>query len=217
MFKLSPYFGYCALNTPLLVMLFAMLAVFSESLRDMWLIKGISLKRMACKLFAGLFLVYPIVHCNLLAEKFTEANSVAVNDYYSQEISELRRLKEIIPPEERNSVMFWGEGFLASHWILVTDIYPRCRFFGNTKAFASIDSNVKREWLDLARANLPLWIIYNAPVSEFDDNEANEWVKAFRSNRDADVESLLEEKYILADDTELYFASFRLYRLKSDD
>jgi len=214
MFKLSPYFGYCALNTPLLVMLFAMLAVFFEDLRDVWSAKGISLKRMTCKFFAGLFLVYPIVYGDLLVEKVIEVNSVAFKDYYSQEVCELQRLKEIIPPEERNAVMFWGEGLLASHWILVTEIYPRCRFFGNTKAFANIDSNVKREWLEVARANPPQWIIYSAPVSEFDGNESDEWIKAFRANRDSDVERLLQEKYSLADDTELYFASFRLYRLK---
>ena len=214
MFKLSPYFGYCALNTPLLLIFFAVLTAFLKNFREIWFAKGVSLKRMTCKIIAGLFMIYPLVLVNLLSNKLVEENSDFLNDYNRKELSEMTRLAELIPIEERGSVMIWAEGLHASHWILITGIMPRCRFFGNVKAFATVDPNVKREWLEVARANPPQWLIYSAPVSEFVGNEEDEWIKAFRTNRDADIERLLQERYNLADETETYLDSFRLYRLK---
>ncbi len=214
MFKLSPYFGYCALNAALLPIFFAVLAVFLKNFRDIWFAKSISLKRMICKIIAGLLMIYPLVLANLLTDKLAEENSDFLSDYNRTERAEMLRLKEIIPPDERGSVMIWAEGLHASHWILVTGIYPRCRFFGNVKAFANVDPNVKREWLDVARANPPQWIIYSAPVSEFTGDYPDDWTKHFRQNRDADVERLLQERYNLVDETETYLDSFRLYRLK---
>ena len=214
MFKLNPYFGYCALNTPLIVILFAVLAVLLKNFSVMWSAKGFSLKRTIFKLFVGLFMIYPIVHFNLLIGKVIEEKSDFAINYNRKEASEFLRLKEIIPPDESDSVMFWGEGLHASHWILATGIFPSCRFFGNVKAFANVDPNVKLEWLEAARDNSPQWIIYSAPVSEFVGYEKDEWIKAFRTNRDVDVEKLLQEKYTLADEMETYMDSFRLYRLK---
>ena len=40
------------------------------------------------------------------------------------------------------------------------------------------------------------------------------WEKFFRTNRNADVEQLLQEKYILVDGMESYVDSLLLYRLK---
>ena len=214
MFKLSPYFGYCALNAALLPIFFAVLAVFLKNFREMWFAKGISLKRMLCKIMAGLFMIYPLVLVNLLVDKLAEENSDFLINYNRTELAEMLRLKEIIPPDERGSVMIWAEGLHASHWILTTGIYPRCRYFGNVKAFATVDPNVKQEWFEVARANTPQWIIYSASVSEFVGDEEDEWIKAFRTNRDADVERLLQERYNLVDETETYLDSFRLYRLK---
>ena len=141
-------------------------------------------------------------------------NSKFVAQYSAKEKSEMLRLAEFIPPEERNSVMFWGEGTHVSHWILTTGIFPCCRFFGNIKSFAEVDSNVKREWLDLARVNPPRWIIYSAPVSEFSGDYPDDWTKHFRQNRDPDVERLLRESYNLAGEITTYHNFFRLYRLK---
>lgn len=215
MFKLSPYFGYCALNTPPLLIFFAVLAAFLKNFRELWSVKRISLKRMICKVIVGLFMIYPIVHFNLLIGKVIEEKSDFAINYNRKEASELLRLKEILPPDERNSVMFWGEGFLASHWILATGIFPSCRFFGNVKAFANVDPNIKLEWLETAHNNPPQWIIYNAPASEFTGNYPDDWTKHFRANRDADVERLLREKYILADEMWASYQNyFRLYRLK---
>lgn len=214
MLKLSPYLGYCTLNVALFPIFFAVLASFLKRFRAVWFVKKISLKRMLCKIIAGFFMIYPVFILNLLSSKMVMINSDISNDYDRKDFSEMVRLAEFIPIEERNSVMMWSEGLHASHWILATGIFPRFRFFGNVKAFDSVDPNVKHEWLETAHENPPRWIIYSAPVSEFVRGEENEWIKAFRTNRDDDVEKLLRERYNFVDETETFLDSFRLYSLK---
>lgn len=214
MFKLSPYFGYCTLNVPMFVMFFVVLAVFLKRFSELWSAKGISLKRILCKIFALACMIYPLLLCSLLANQLATYNSDHASNYNRKEGLEMTRLAELIPLDERGSVMIWSEGFIASHWILTTGIFPCNRFFDNVKAFAKVDPNVKREWLEVARDNPPQWIIYSAPVNEFVGEENNEWKKAFRTNRDTDVERLLQDRYNLADEMEMYGDSFLLYRLK---
>lgn len=212
MFKLSPYFGYCILNVPMFVMFFVVLAVFLKRFSGLWSAKGISLKRILCKIFALACMIYPLLLCSVLANQLAAYNSDFTKN--RKEVLEMTRLAELIPLDERGSVMIWSEGFIASHWILTTGIFPCNRFFDNVKAFAKVDPNVKREWLEVARDNPPQWIIYSAPVSEFIGEEVDEWKKAFRTNRDADVERLLQDRYNLEAEMETYGDSFLLYRLK---
>ena len=212
--KSSPYLGYCALITPLLPTAFAVLADLSKNFRALFKVQGFSLKRTLCKLLIVLVMLYPLLLIHRLNMAFINMNSKFAAQYYAEEKSDMLRLAELIPPEERNSVMFWGEGFQMSHWILTTGIFPRCRFFGNVKAFANADPNVKREWLDLARANPPKWIIYNAPEKELANEKMSPWMQAFRINRDSDVERLLRESYNLAGEMRTYQNFFGLYRLK---
>ena len=193
MFKLSPYLGYCALITPLLPLLFA------------------AMKEIP-KTFVVLAMIYPLMFAVLFVNKFAEANRDFAHEFNRNEVSELRRLEKIIPPDERDSVMIWGEGLHVSHWILVTGIAPRCRFFGNVKAFAAVDPKIKREWLDSAEKISPRWIIYNAYMGEFTGEISDDWIKNFRQNRDADVEKFLAEHYHLIDSAEIYQNDFRLYR-----
>ena len=158
-------------------------------------------------------MLYPLLLTHELNIKLIKMNSKFVAQYYAKEKSEMLRLAELIPPEEKNSVMIWGEGLHMSHWILTTGILPRCRFFGNTKAFANVDPNVKREWFDLARDKPPRWIIYSAPVIELSGDYLDDWTKNFRTNNDPDVERLLRENYSLAGEMETYGDSLLLYRL----
>ena len=193
MFKLSPYFGYCALITPLLPLLFVVLKNLP---------KGVIV----------IALIYPLLLTNVLAGKLIAANSNFVSEFNRHIVDELRRLEKNIPPDEKNSVMIWGESLCASHWVLVTGILPRCRFFGNVKTFAAVNPNVKREWLDSAEKISPRWIIYSAYMGEFTGKFADDWTKNFRQNRDADVEKILAEHYHLVDEAEIYQNAFRLYR-----
>lgn len=215
LFRSSPYQGYCALITPLLPIFFAILAAdLSKDIRALLKTEGFSLKRTLCKILIVTVMLYPLLLTHELNIKIINTNSKFVAQYYAKEKSEMLRLAELIPPEERNSVMIWGEGTHVSHWILTTGIFPRCRFFGNVKAFANVDLNVKREWFDLARANPPKWLIYSAPESEFSGDYPDNWTKHFRQNRDPDVEKLLSEKYELAGEMTTRQNFFRLYRLK---
>lgn len=212
--KSSPYQGYCALITPLLPIFFAVLAEDAEKFRALFSVEKFSPKRTLCKLLIVTVMLYPLILTHELNNKIVRDNSKSLRQYVTQQQTDMLRLAELIPPDERNSVMIWGEGFQMSHWILTTGIFPRCRFFGNVKAFANVDPNVKREWLELARDNPPKWIIYSAPVSEFSGEYPDDWTKHFRQNRDADVERLLRDSYNLAGETETYSDTLLLYRRK---
>ena len=214
LFKLSPYMGYCALIVPLFPIFFALLAESAKNFHSLWAVEGLSPKKFLCKFLIVTAMTYPLIISYETADKFATENSAKMRRYHLNQNAEMPRLAEIIPPEERGSVMIWGEGLQMSHWILTTGIFPRCRFFGNIKAFANVDPNVKREWLDVTRANPPKWIIYSAPAMEFRGEEMISWEKFFRTNRNADVEQLLQEKYILVDGMESYVDSLLLYRLK---
>lgn len=214
LFKLSPYSGYCALNTPLLLIFFVLLVDFAKKFHGLWFTKRLSLKHMLCKIMVGLLMLYPLILLGALSIRLVNKNSDFINDYDRKEFAEMNRLAELIPTEERNSLMIWGEGTHVSHWILTTGIFPRCRFFGNVKAFANVDPNVKQEWFENARYNSPQWMIYSAPESEFTGDYPDDWTKHFRQNRDVDVERLLQERYNLVDEMKTYQNYFRLYRLK---
>lgn len=212
--KSSPYQGYCALITPLLPMFFVVLAKRMKNFSALSTVKGLSFKRMAYKSLIIMLIIYSLIPGNVIISHLRNINSDFMTKYIRNEITDMQRLAEHIPPEERSSVMIWSEGLHASHWILATGIFPRCRFFNNVKAFANVDPNVKREWLEIARDNPPQWIIYSAHISEFSDEETSAWIKYFRQNRDLDVERLLQDGYNLEDEMETYMDSFMLYSLK---
>ena len=214
LFKLSPYQGYCALITPILPILFVMLADFPKKIRELWSAQSFSPKRIICKFLLVTVAFYPLILLQTLTSKFIDNNSEKLREYHSEQNNAMLRIAKIIPLEEKNSVMIWGEGTHVSHWILMTGIYPCCRFFSNVKAFANVDPNVKREWFEIFRNNFPQWIIYSAHEGEFSGDYPDDWTKHFRQNRDADVERLLQERYNLAGETETYQNYFRLYRLK---
>ena len=216
MIKLSPYSGYCALIVPLLPIFFAVTTDFAKNFRALWSEKIFSLKRTACKFIVIPISIYLAVIGYAFAGKFYEVNSQLEFETNRDDISEMLRLEKIIPPEERNSVMMWGEGLQVSQWILTTGIFPRCRFFGNVKAFADVDPLVKREWLKSARDNPPQWIICSLHGNEVFGTPTNAWIRNFRKNRDLDVEKFLAEKYSLAGEAELRQDFFRLYRLRRD-
>ena len=214
LFKLSPYQGYCALITPLLPILFVMLAALAKSLRELWSSSGFFVKKFLCRFVIVSVMLYPLILAQEVVTLSARNNSESIRQYHVEKNIDMLRLGELIPHDERGSVMIWGEGTHVSHWILTTGIYPRCQFFGNVKAFAHVDPNVKREWLAVARANPPQWIIYSAPVSEFTGDYPDDWTKHFRQNRDADIERLLQERYNLVDKMETYQNFFGIYRLK---
>ncbi|MBR3051119.1 MAG: glycosyltransferase family 39 protein [Selenomonadaceae bacterium] len=211
--KLSPYQGYYALITPLLPILFVVLADLQKIFRGLWSGQSFSLKRTVCKLLLITVAFYPLILLRTIELKVVDNNSAKWREYHSEQNNAMLRIAQIIPPEERGSVMIWGEGTHVSHWILTTGIMPRCRFFSNIKAFANVDPNVKREWFENISSNLPRWIIYSVTESEFSGDYPDDWTKNFRKNRDADVEELLKEKYSIEAETKTYQNFFWLYRL----
>ena len=119
----------------------------------------------------------------------------------------LLRLKALIPDDERNSFVCWGDTCTGAHWILQTGIKPRNRFFTNVRWMAKADLSLRDEWFDDVRCYPPLWILYGtdpnrktgAPLSWTEDTE---------------LEKLLAEKYSLKGEVFIYPQMMKLYKLK---
>lgn len=204
--KNRPFIGYLEIIAAVLPLFFAVLAEF---------INNFPRKRPLFKFVIVIFFAQQLLILNFAVENFSVMNSDFVSNYTRYEVEKCSELKEIISPAERNSVVYWGDGLPICHWILITGILPRDRFFENVWAFAEIDSNVKAQWIKTVQDNPPTWIIYSAMQKEFLGDNLNDLQSFFRRNRDSDVEQLLAEKYNFAGEMELYKNSLRLYRLKN--
>ncbi|MCR5834374.1 MAG: hypothetical protein K6G55_06990 [Selenomonadaceae bacterium] len=212
--RLSLYSGYYALITPLFPVFFAAIIPLAKKIRAVLSDSVHPIKRILCKILIVTIAIYPITLFCGVSDLIIENNSDFIRQYHQTVKSEFLRLKEVIPPNERNSVMAWSEGMQISKFILTTGILPANRFFSNVKAFSDIDPNVKREWFTVARDNSVKWIVYCFHNGESNGNYEDDWVKYFRRNRDIDVERFLTERYNLSAETELYYSTFKLYRLK---
>lgn len=211
--KNRPFAGYLELIAATLPIFFAVFAEFITTFKPAQASRNFSFKRLTYKLVIIVFVAQQFLLLNFAAEYFQYMNSDLVRDYTRYESEKCGELAKIIPPEERDSVMYWGDGLPVCHWILITGIVPSYRFFENVWAFANVDPEVKRQWLQHAQDETPLWIIYSAMQKEF-LGDMNELQNFFRRNRDSDIEKLLAERYNLAGETELCQNSFRLYRRK---
>ena len=211
--KNRPFSGYLELIAATLPIFFAVFAEFIKVFKPARAVLKFSFKRLIYKLVIVIFVVQQFLLLHFAAEYFGYMNSDLVRDYTRYELEKCGELAKIIPPAERDSVMYWGDGLPVCHWILITGVVPRYRFFENVWAFANVDSDVKHQWLKHAQDAPPLWIIYSAMQKEF-RGDMNELQNFFRLNRDSDIENLLAEKYNCAGEMELCQNSFRLYRLK---
>lgn len=203
--KSRPFIGYLEIIVAILPLFFATFAEF---------IKNFPRKRPLFKFIIIIFFAQQLLILNFAAENYQLINSDFVQNYIRYEFEKCNELKEIIPPAERNSVVYWGDGLPICHWILITGIVPRCRFFENVWAFAKVDPDIKAQWLRNVQDNPPQWIIYSAMQREFLGDDMNALQVFFRRNRDSDVENFLRAKYNFAGEMELYKNSLRFYRLK---
>ena len=122
---------------------------------------------------------------------------------------------KIIPRDEKNSVVMWGESLSTGRLILETEIKPRCRFFGNVAMFfGKSDPAVIDEWISNVRGDYPKWIVYGALVEEFSGEQPDYFKYNFLRQRNPRVEEILAEKYILTNETEFYGQTIRLYRYR---
>ena len=198
-------------------LLFAVLHESRDALQRIWDATGFSTKRLLIKIFlvAAVFQVYVMIFFLKAAVLNEETLTYMFFTSYSKqaevanvhERENVLSLKALIPDDERNSFVCWGDTCTGAHWILQTGIKPRNRFFTNVRWMAKADLSLRDEWFDDVRCYPPLWILYGtdpnrktgAPLSWTEDTE---------------LEKLLAEKYSLKGEVFIYPQMMKLYKLK---
>ena len=223
--KSRPFEGYIDLNVSLLPLLFAVLYSlkinFLPKLKEIWNVRGISLKRIFCKVLILILLpffalnLYLTLHNSYLAVFFEFNNSESFAKLSRQKQKEFYDLQSLIPADERNSVVCWGDSITISHFLLESGIKPRYRFFGNVNSFfGKSDPAVIDEWLQNIQSDYPKWIVYSAMPEEYSGEKLDYFSNEFKRHRNPAVEKILDEKYILAKEKKFDSDMVMLYRLK---
>ena len=204
--KLRQYFHYCLMLVPMFPLMFAVLRNSIQNLKHVWQIEGFSIKRFICKICLAFFIVYFGI-CLSIYWKHIHIPSDEEEVTYIEESIQIKKLSELIPPEEQNSLMMWGIDKLMARWILESGILPRYKFFYNQSMFAAFDSEIRTAWFKNVRENYPLWILYGGELKI-------ELYEFFPPFDDAELEKLIEEKYIFKGEVSLTAQDLKLYRLK---
>ena len=225
--KSRPFWGYLELIGSLLPIAFAILyelkITFLPKLKEIWSIRGISLKRIFCKalilslISLCIYSVHLMLNESLLSRAFKIYNSAEFAEFARYKQNEFYEMKSLIPEDERNSVVSWGDSIPVSQFLLESDIKPRCRFFGNIQVFfGRLEPAVIDEWIENVRNDYPKWIVYNALIEEYSDEDMGYFKYEFGRERNPRVEEILDEKYVLVKDIEMEFNPYviMLYRLK---
>ena len=217
--KLRPIPMYLELIVAVLPIFFAVLHEWKNDIlpdvKNLFEKKAFSLRRIIWKFVIVYTAMYLLLSGGFFAERFYVNNSAYNEMMFSKKMNELRGLGAKINASEKNSVVLYGEGNIMSYFILETGIFPRCRFFSNiTNAFGLYDPAVIPEWVQNVTSDYPKWIIYSALEKEYTGEKIEYWDYNFRRQRHPAVEKILEEKYTLAAEMELYSQIVRLYRLR---
>ena len=210
--NLRLYIHYYMVVVPVMPLLFAALEPLRKICKETFAEPHSTFKKLSVAIIVLSVASYACVCCmnySLAPIKYFSTQYIsAEKKFYNEEVQGIRQLQSVIPEDERKSFACWGNHFSTSHWILITDMKPRERFFMNNSSTALIDPAQKDEWLRNVRKSPPLWILYGI----------NETPKKFylidEHRPDSDVEKLLAEKYTLRGETLIYDQVMKLYRLK---
>ena len=217
--KSRPFPMYIELIAAVLPIFFAVLHEWKidilPGIKNSWKEKSFRVQRILWKFVMVYAIMYLLLSGIIFAERFYVSSSSYNQMTFQEKMSDMRRLGANIKAEAGDSVVLYGEGNIMSYFILETDIFPRCRFFSNiTNAFGLYDPAVIPEWIQNVKSDYPKWIIYSALEKEYTGEKIEYWEYNFRRQRHPAVEEILTEKYILADEMELYGQIVRLYRLR---
>ena len=124
------------------------------------------------------------------------------------------RLKAMIPTAERDSFVTWGRSGFIARWILITGMKSRENFFGYIKSFGAVDPSVRKNWFADVQSKPPLWILYCWKINDLYTANKDSVELRFLSNKDAELEKFLQEKYTLAAMEKFSMQIVKLYRLK---
>ncbi|MBE8953622.1 MAG: hypothetical protein SR1Q7_10850 [Quinella sp. 1Q7] len=217
MMRLRPYIGYCPLIVPTMPLLFAGAAAVSEMysapLKRLWHAHGFSFGRLAIKFFSVCVIA---VLCLPLWVYVNKPYSTVVAAPSNNEISTaMIKFSDIIPQNERQSLVTWGRGGFIAELTLTTGLQSREKFFGYIKAFGETDPSIRATWFEHVEENPPLWILYCWLKVETDSTRKDSILVKYLGNKDAELERLLAERYTLRGEALIYGQVMKLYRLKS--
>lgn len=215
--KLHPADQYNMIVFATAPLLFAVLHESRNALQRIWDAAGFSPKKLLVKilLVAAVFQVYVMIFFLKAAVLNEETLTYMFFTSYSKqaevanvhERENVLRLKALIPDDERDSFVCWGNTCTGAHWILRTEMKPRNRFFTSVSWIAMADPSLRDEWFDDVRCDLPLWILYGTNPNR-KPGEPPSWIE------DAELEQLLAEKYFLRGEVYIFPQMMKLYRLK---
>ena len=216
---LRPYLHYALIIFPVMPILFAVLHENSNTLQKIWHSPRFSIERFLVKVLVVFTAIQVCTSTFYLKDlclneksaaslMFLVAHNKKAELLNSSEQRNVLRLQKIIPENERKSFVCWGTVNTTSQWIFQTDMKPRERFFMNNTRHFKIDPRIRNEWFDNVRKNYPLWILYGTAP----DRKPGEPPKTL--SEDAELETLLAEKYSFKGEVYIFPQMMKLYRLK---
>lgn len=221
MMKLRPYTGYCALIVPTMPFLFIaavhLAEIYLKPLKELLNTRGFSLKRLTAKFCIVITVLISVFYVWIYSKNlYVVYKTILIEEMFAaDENSKILKLKELIPESERNSFVTWGRGGFIANWILITNMPSREKFFGYIKSFGDVDPSIRKNWFKSVKENPPLWILYCWKKNELYTINKDSVERTFLSNKDAELETLLREKYELRAMEEISLQIVKLYRLRN--
>lgn len=180
----------------------------------LWQIKGFSFERIVYKFFfvsiSLYFAICAVFYFNHPDFRWAFSPSAVRNEdkIAERELKDVTELKKIIPENERDSFVCWGDHNTTTHWIIYADMKPRERLFMNNGFLINVDRALWTEWFGNVTSNPPLWILYGTRP------ERKPGEPPRLPHELPEIEQFLSAKYNLKGQVQLSRQVMKLYRLK---
>lgn len=126
-----------------------------------YLVQSLQMKRAIC-----LLLLLALPYSYQIARNAGKCMLFNFAGYYDDVFSEITKIQEIIPEEERNSV--WGIGWTTAKYYAANDIVPCYKVFDMPNFFATSEE-LHEDATRMLEENPPLWIFTLSDTEEYLD------------------------------------------------
>ena len=124
-----------------------------------FLIQNLQIKKMIC-----ILLVLVLPYSYQIARNAGKCMLFNFAGYYDDVFSEITKIQEIIPEEERDSV--WGIGWKTAKYYAANDIVPCYKVF-DMPAFFATSEELREDATHMLDENPPLWIFTLSDTEEY--------------------------------------------------
>lgn len=151
--NLRLYIHYYMIVVPTIPILLAILKQFNGVAKKI----SCSSKFSVAKIFYGIIIICTATYAilalfmySLPLMSYFQPQFVAMQkEFYQKELHGVQSLKSLIPDNEKNSFVCWGDFCSTSHWILETNMKSRERFFMNNTDYRCWIRGLKRSFLEM--------------------------------------------------------------------